>query len=117
MFLVFNGDVGLITFYIKNISGHSAEKSIWLDPDFNPVLYQNEGVEIIEKIDLTAETKSDLQMFASRIGKRFAYVGVDFLLDGEGRIFLGELTFSPNDGLMRWTADLDTRLGDMWNLR
>ena len=116
MFHVFDGEVGLITFYKKRISGGTADKSMWFDPYFNRLPYQNEGVEIMEDIFLTAETKSDLKCFASRIGKRFSYVRVDFLLDKNEKAYLGELTFSPNNGLLRWPTELDMNLGNKWNL-
>jgi hypothetical protein len=107
----------MISFYKKGISKCSGDSSLWCDPYFNPLPYQNEGVQIMENVFLTAQTKSDLKLFASKIGKRFSYVRVDFLLDDNERAFLGELTFSPNNGLQRWPLDLDMILGNKWNFR
>jgi hypothetical protein len=116
MFHVFDGEIGLISFYKKGLSGVSADKSLWLDPYFNRLPYQDERVETIEGVFLAAETKSNLKMFASRIGKPFSYVRVDFLLDRKEKAFLGELTFSPNNALLRWPLELDLHLGKKWNL-
>ena len=118
MFHVFDGDVAFITLYRKILSFEPApEESIWLDADFNSLQYQNESVGIIRNIPYSEELMLKLKHLASKIGKQFQYARVDFIVDNSERAFLGEVTFTPNDGRMPWPTKMDLSLGDKWNLQ
>jgi hypothetical protein len=51
----------------------------------------------VKDICLTQDTKNQLRRYASLIGCQFRFVRVDFLVDDNQKIYLGELTFSPGN--------------------
>jgi hypothetical protein len=84
------------------------------DADFNilPDYLQDEGqVEVLPSI--TDDTKFRLRNCAVAIGRQFPFAGVDFLLDENQGIFLGEVTFSPLNALARRPKEIDISLGKM----
>ena len=53
---------------------------------------------------------------AERIAKDFRLVRIDCYYIGD-KIYIGELTLTPNAGLLRWTPpEWDSRLGDKLSL-
>lgn len=114
MFHIFRGDIGLITAYRKT-GDRGDDESVWLSADFEPLPQQWETKRRLE-LNLNDATKARLKFLASNIGRDFNYVRIDFLLDKTGQPFLGEVTFTPNNGLMRWPIEIDSALGARWSL-
>jgi hypothetical protein len=114
MFHTFQGDIGLITAYRKT-GDERADESVWLSPDFMPLPQQWETRQALD-LHLRDDTKARLKSIACCIGRQFSYVRVDFLLDRDERPFLGEITFTPNNGMMRWPIEIDSALGAKWVL-
>ena len=55
-----------------------------------------------------------LSELASKISKQYIFVRVDFILTEDGEIILGELTFSPGNGLSKRPEGIDEYLGSFW---
>jgi hypothetical protein len=118
-FFVLNGEIGLIHIRRKKVQEIGlAGQLTRFDANFNilPDYLQDEGqVEVLPKI--TDDTKSKLRNCAIAIGRQFPFARVDFLLNENQRIYLGEVTFSPLNALARRPKEIDNNLGKMWILQ
>jgi hypothetical protein len=64
----------------------------------------------------TQDTKNKLRRYASLIGNQFRFVRVDFLVDDNQKIYLGELTFCPgNAANLFFNDELQVYLGSLWS--
>jgi hypothetical protein len=65
---------------------------------------------------LARDTKNQLRLYASWIGRQFRFVRVDFLVDDNQKIYLGELTFCPGNAANLFFHDeLQAQLGSLWS--
>jgi hypothetical protein len=112
--LVIDGEVVRITAYQK--VGFRRFRLSRLSPDFTPITPP--GAEGAADYVMPSEsTRQTLLSAASAIGKPLRFARIDFLLDDEERVYLGEVTFVPGASLSRLPEDLDLSLGAKWGLR
>jgi hypothetical protein len=112
--LVIDGEVVRVTAYQK-IDFRRYRQSR-LTPEFTPLTPPNaEGAA--DYVMPSKSAKEALLSGAHAIGKPLRFARIDFLLDDEERVYLGEVTFAPGGALARVPEDLDLQLGQMWDLR
>lgn len=110
-YFAFGEEVPLLAAYQKTAKG---PLKIYLTPDFKPVPGQTEHV--LEFTEPSDSAKAIMLDVTRAIGKAFSFVRVDFLLDDEGKPWLGEVTFTPGNALTRRPPEQDRALGAMWDL-
>ena len=93
--------------------GHGHGDIMYYDMDGNPEdLY---GVGTVEKYERPAGFDKMVE-YAKKLAKPFPFVRVDFY-EVAGRIYLGELTFTPGNGKFRYkNKEDDVRVGNMLKL-
>lgn len=97
---VFHGRIGLISAYRKaHRDGRLVEESTWFDEDFQMSRFQSSERPRLQDFHLSEEAKAGLIDAALDIARPFDFIRVDFLMDENERIFLGEITFTPSNGL------------------
>ena len=106
---VLNGRIGLVELFDKNAQPLQVT---WLDERLQPLALQMDGVDRIAAPRMPADP-DDLLAAALAIGAPFDFVRVDFFIGADGAAYLGELTFSPSNGMSRRPAELERRLGSM----
>jgi teichuronopeptide biosynthesis TupA-like protein len=111
-FYVFDGVIGHITAHRKSESG---SEFTWFDENFEISAYQDPKFARIENVCLTQDTKNKLKHYASVIGRQFGFVRVDFLVDDDQQIYLGEMTFSPAGANNSFPSELQAHLGNLWS--
>jgi len=108
----FGGKVFMIQVDLTRFSGH---KQQFFDLDWNlmPIRYvASAGDEIYPRPDNLEE----LIAIAEKLSAEFEFVRVD-LYNVNNKIYFGEMTFTPNNGMARFKPDeWDEKLGDMWKL-
>jgi hypothetical protein len=112
-FLVIGGEIARATVYQKLADG-SARKA-HLSPDFKPLPAFDDS-EPAEFELPSSETLERLAAAAKAIGTPLRFVRVDFLLDDDETIYLGEVTFTPGHGTLPMRDDMDLELGALWDL-
>jgi TupA-like ATPgrasp len=113
-FYTFDGVIGLIVAHRKFESDWLGEFSLF-DERFEILAYPK-VFRPAKDIRLTQDTKNQLRRYASLIGSQFRFVRVDFLVDDNQKIYLGELTFCPgNAANLFLTDELQTYLGGLWS--
>lgn len=106
-FFCFRGKVALLVFHNKQ-----TKETITLMPDFRVVGHTN-GATDVER--LRAQSKVELLCdVASCLTSAHTFVRVDFLVAQTGEPILGELTFTPGNGLSRRPPGIDEYLGRAW---
>jgi hypothetical protein len=113
IFYTFSGQIPFIAAYIKR---HNDKQISWLDSNYNLLPFQNPLVSRVENINLSDHRKPKLLQLASAIGSQFRFARIDFLIGADDVIYLGEVTFAPNNGQTRRPAEFDLMLGNMWKL-
>jgi hypothetical protein len=111
-FYVFDGVIGHITAHKK--SEHGGEFT-WFNENFEILTYQDPKFPRIKDICLTQDTKDKLKHYASMIGRQFGFVRVDFLVDSNQKIYVGEMTFSPARAHNSFPRELQAHLGNLWS--
>lgn len=111
-FLILNGQLAMITLYVKTADGEDRCK--WLDGDFQPLPYQSERPRA--SMSAPPARAREMKDMALAIGQAFSSVRVDFLVGADERPHLGELTFSPGNALTHRHPDLEIALGDQWKI-
>jgi hypothetical protein len=113
-FLVIRGEVVRVTAYQK--VGFRRYFRSSLSPDFTPITPP--GAEGAAQYIMPSKSAQDAVLSAARaIGGPLRFARVDFLLDDDERVYLGEVTFVPGAALTSLPNDLDEELGAMWDLR
>ena len=100
----------------RSFADHSAN-IIMLDLDWKPVdLQYFPNFEPYKVPPKRPDNYREMIEVAEKLSKGFSYVRVD-LYDINGRILLGEMTFTPASGLFTWSNEAANRLlGDMIHL-
>jgi hypothetical protein len=113
----FGEKVGFVSGYRKLAPISSPlDETTWVDEDFNPLPFQNPNKKRLTEIGISRQTQERMISFAKAIGRQFKFVRVDFLVDHEENVFLGEMTFNPMNGLnTSRPRDFDVWLGDLWD--
>ncbi|MFZ2469908.1 ATP-grasp fold amidoligase family protein [Parvibaculum sedimenti] len=97
---IFKDRIGLISAYRKTLrNGILVEESTWFDEDFQVSRFQSSERPRLQDFHLSEDTKARLVSAALDIAKPFDFNRVDFLIDEMERIYLGEITFTPSNGL------------------
>lgn len=97
---VFKDRIGLISAYRKTLrNGIMVEESTWFDEDFQVSRFQSSERPRLQDFHLSEDAKARLVSAALDIAKPFDFIRVDLLLDEMERIYLGEITFTPSNGL------------------
>ncbi|WP_028970043.1 ATP-grasp fold amidoligase family protein [Sphingomonas sp. URHD0057] len=109
-YVVVGGTVVRLTAYQKLSEGYRKTN---FEPDWTP--YDNAAGARAEFRMPSQAAKDRMAKAAQLIGKDLGYVRVDFLLDDDDAPYLGELTFTPGNGLTVLKPEIDQRLGQMWD--
>lgn len=111
-FFCFGGKVVMIQVDLTRFSGH---KQQFFDLEWNqlPIRYvASPGDEVYPRPDNLKEMIS----VAEKLSAEFEFVRVD-LYNVNNKIYFGEMTFTPNNGVARFKPDeCDRKLGDLWKL-
>jgi hypothetical protein len=111
-FYAFDGVIGHIMAHRK--IAPAGELSLF-DENFE-ILASPKVPRPVKDICLTQDTKNRLRRYASLIGSQFKFVRVDFLVDDNQKIYLGELTFSPLNAANTFlNGELQAYLGGLWS--
>jgi len=109
-FYTFDGVIGHIMAHRKG----EGELSLF-DENFE-ILASPKVPRPVKDIRLTQDTKNQLRRYASLIGSQFRFVRVDFLVDDNQKIYLGELTFCPGSAAnLFFNDELQAYLGSLWS--
>lgn len=95
--------------------GHSMRKDFF-DLNFRLVSNENRNCEINKELFLKPPQWDEMIRIAKKLSSEFPFVRVD-LYDLEGKVYFGELTFTPADGMddylpKKW----DKKMGDMYDI-
>jgi hypothetical protein len=113
-FYTFDGVIGLIVAHRKFESDWLGEFSLF-DERFEILAYPK-VFRPAKDIRLTQDTKNQLRRYASLIGSQFRFVRVDFLVDDNQKIYLGEMTFCPLNAANKFlNGELQAYLGNLWS--
>ena len=94
-FFCFNGEMKFVQVDTGRVSGHvqTFYDKNWVKQDFT---YVQDATDVVE----TRPVKYDEMVnLAEKLAKNFPFVRVDFY-DVNGRIVFGEITFTPNNGMI-----------------
>ena len=113
-FYTFDGVISHIMAHRKIEMDHIGEFSLF-DESFE-ILEYPKMPRPVKNICLTQDAKNQLRRYASSIGSQFRFVRVDFLVDDDQKIYLGELTFCPGGAANLFFRDeLQAHLGNLWS--
>lgn len=114
-FVCFNG----VPTYVQIINGrHESDFRLnYYDMDFNFVDISRQDVKNNpSKLDAKPSQFELMKEYAKKLSADFRFVRVDFY-EVDGVVYLGELTFTPATGFIKWTdPNIDRMLGDMIKL-
>ncbi len=111
-FFCFNGEPFLVD-VIKNRTNINHYNEIFTDLNFN-MISQGKGREDVWRKPQHWEEMIEM---AKLLSKDFPFVRVD-LYDLEGKVYFGELTFTPADGMDKdLPKELDIEMGELYNIR
>jgi hypothetical protein len=114
LFYVIGGEVAMITVLSKSLEQGLPDRRILLDANFHPHAIQDPWEKRLNEFQLAEPLKHECLEAARTIGRQFHSVRVDLMVGDDGKIYLNELTFSPNAGLPFVGKALDLRLGSLW---
>lgn len=109
-YVMMNGEIVRLTAYQKLAEGYRKTN---FEPDWTP--YDNLTSELAQFAMPSAAAKDRMAQAARLIGASLGFVRIDFLLDDEERPYLGEVTFTPGNGLTTVAREIEQRLGKMWD--
>jgi len=109
-YVVIGGNIVRLTAYQKLAVGYRKTN---FEPDWNP--YDNGTSEPAQFRMPSEAAKERMAKAAQLIAKDLGYVRVDFLLDDDDVPYLGELTFTPGNGLTVLAPEVDQQLGELWD--
>ena len=109
-YVVIGGKVVRLTAYQKLADGYGKTN---FRPDWTP--YDNAFSEPAGFRMPSAAAKDRMAKAAQLVGKDLGYVRVDFLLDDDEIPYLGEVTFTPGNGLTLMSLEVERQLGQMWD--
>ena len=111
-YYVIAGEVVMLVPYQKLADGY---RKSYYTPDFTLLAEDTPGH--VEFTEPSETAKARMLEAAKKIGEPLRFVRVDFLLDDEEQLYLGEVTFTPGNALSRISDELDLKLGQAWDLR
>ena len=111
-FLCFNGIPVLLNVIANRKNGHYDLYNVDLDFSCIETEKEEEFRELFEK----PKHWNEMVRIARVLSQDFPFVRVD-LYDLEGKVYFGELTFTPADGMATYfSLGLDRKLGELYDL-
>jgi len=86
----------------------------WLDGNGEKLPFQKDSRNVLQ-YEMPPNFQS-AKKAARAIGRQFGFVRVDYLFGPDGKIYLGEVTFTPGNGLTHRPAEFENYLGGLWKL-
>lgn len=118
-FHCFNGTPALVEFMGDRDLEKLTVVENWVDVNFNPIDIKELTTQRIDSYDEKCEKPENYDKMveiAKTLSKPFKYVRVD-LYNVDGRIYFGELTFTPCNGVDVWEKeDTDAKIGQLLDL-
>lgn len=114
LFYVIGGDVAMITVLSKSLEQGLPDRRLLLDANYHPHAVQDSEEKRLQEFHLDEHLKHECLEVARTIGRQFHSVRVDLMVGDDGKIYLNEVTFSPNAGLPFVGKSLDRHLGSLW---
>jgi hypothetical protein len=111
-FYTFEGVIGQITAHRKT---GSIDELTWFDENFELLAYQDPRMSRVKNICLTQDTQNKLKRYASLISRQLKFIRIDFLVDDNQKIYLGELTVCPTNAHNSFPKERQTYLGNLWS--
>jgi TupA-like ATPgrasp len=113
----FGERVELIIGYRKMSESSSAQdECTWFDRNFDVVPHLEVDKPPLSCAHLSPEARRDMLEFSRAIGRNHTFLRVDYLIDDNGGLFLGEITFTPMNGLdTAKPEELDRYLASLWD--
>ena len=111
---VLGGEVALITVFAKALQRGQPNRRLLLDGHFVPLAEQDPEERQLKDFQLSEPLQQRCLEVARTVAGPFRSVRVDLMVGDDGRIYLNEITFSPNAGDPFVSRDLDLRLGQLW---
>lgn len=109
--MVLDGEPGYLVLKRKAEGAEGGEDEvIRLDADFRDTGARTGGRPMTSR-EVPAALRARIIEGARRIGAQFAFARVDFLLGAGESLFLGEVTFSPGNGMTRRPRELELSMG------
>lgn len=109
-FFCFSGKPILVRGISDRANGHY--HSTWWDLDFNIISSDLEGIQLPKP-----KHWDEMIKIAGKLSEDFPFVRVD-LYDIEGKVYFGELTFTPNNGMDQDIPDgWDKKMGALFDLK
>jgi TupA-like ATPgrasp len=106
---------GVIAHIMAHRRDDDASELSLFDENFE-ILASPKAPRPVKDICLTQDTKNQLRRYASLIGSQFRFVRVDFLVDDNQKVYLGELTFCPLNATNKFlNGELQSYLGSLWS--
>ncbi len=107
-----NGEIACIQVDFDRLQNH---KQSFFDTNWKNLEFQR-GFEMSDDNVQRPENLDEMIAVAKKLSSEFKYVRVD-LYDVGGKVYFGELTFTPGSGFIRITPfEWDEKLGDMLDL-
>ena len=111
-FRCFNGRVELISFVSNRYHGIKMD---WFDRNWNPLPITLDGNPHSEKPISRPDNLDEMIGIAEALASGFPHVRVDLYRLNNGRIYFGEMTFTPSSGAAKWDPpELDAQLGSLF---
>lgn len=116
LFYVIGGEVALITVFAKALQPGQPNRRQLLDGRFVPLPLpaQDPEEKRLADFELSEPLQCRCLAVARAVAAPFHSVRVDLMVGDDGRIYLNEVTLSPNNGLPFVGRDLDLQLGQLW---
>ncbi len=112
-FHCFNGEPKLIQVIGERKKGGTQAREMFLDTQWEPNELMCDHFERYAHVPERPENLEEMLALAARFSSGFFYVRVD-LYDVDGRIFFGEMTFTPASGIRKWKSDADDLEAGNW---
>lgn len=112
-FFVSNNKIFAINLYRKT---GDVDGSTWFDEGLTLLSYQSTNRSVVNIAEVGSDNIVKLKEYALKIAKGFQFMRVDFLCDGSD-FFLGEVTFTPGNGLTFRPYDDDVDMGRNWEIK
>lgn len=111
-FRCFNGKVELISFVTDRYQGIKMD---WFDREWNTLPITLDGNPHSEKPVPRPDNLDEMIEIAETLAAGFPHVRVDLYRLDNGRIYFGEMTFTPSSGMAKWDSpEWDYKLGSLF---
>ena len=113
-FLCFNGTVKVIQKCVGRSKNET--ENAFFTPEWEKLSFTNKN-RLIEGVVPRPENLKEMVNLAEKLARGFKYVRVDLYSLDDGRIYFGEMTFTPDSGVGYWSDPrVETMFGEMLDL-